>query len=259
MFQSMVDDVAGKTVDVKVDRDDGEADRWVTDNEQAWYIQPWMLTEYYDRIKKWGKCRPEPFESDGPGGKDIYRIQIISRTRLEELVEQGIVKKEKVGDSYYYIPVITDMGTESIPDTMAEQLCGRILNCTGTGTCTTWVEQETENKWIIAPWMLDVNYGYLLNRKKGCLDTGELEDEEEEPEKDGDSAETRNHVDIVGEIVEITGDTILVSTEHTDVLVHYVTGDKYKVGQRVNVAGHLVRTSNMMGYPEIDCVYIKEV
>ena len=251
MPPSMVEDVAGKTIEVKPNIDEGEADRWVTDDGQAWYIQPWMLTEYYDRIKQWGKCRPVPYKSDGPGGEDIYRLQIISQTHLEELVNKGIVTK----DGYVYRPVITDMGEAAMPYMMAEQICGNILNCKGTGT--TWIEQETEHRWTISQWMLEVNYGYLLSRQKGCLDPEEFENEEEEEEEE--EVHTRNHVDIVGEIIEKTDDTILVSTEHTDILVHFVAGDKYEVGNRVSVEGYLVRTSNMMGYPEINGTWIQEV
>ena len=258
MPPNMVRDVAGKTVEVKPDKDDGEADRWITDDANAWYIQPWMLTEYYDKIKQWGKYIPIPSEkSDGPGGVDIYKLQLISRPQLEELVKNGIVEKYTiVDDRYAYRPVITDMGDITMPDGMAEQICGKTLTCEGTGT--TWIEQETEHRWSIAQWMLDRNYEYLLSRKKGCLDPEELEDEDEEEEEEEDTAEPRNFVNIVGEIVEKSDSILTVSVPEVTVLVHLTDCD-YGVGQNVSVEGYLVRTANMMGYPEIKCNYIQEV
>ena len=254
MPPNMVRDVAGKAVDVKVDKCDGEADRWVTDDANAWYIQPWMLTEYYDKIQQWGKYRPMPSEEGDDPGIDVYTLQIISQARLEELVKNGIIKKETLGNGYDYRPVIKDMGQISMPDIMAEQMCGKTFDCDGTGT--TWVEKETEHRWSIAQWMLDRNYGYLLSRKKGCLDPEELEDEEEEEEEDTEGA--RNFVNIIGEIVEKSEDVLTLAIPEVTVLIHLTDCD-YGVGQRVSVEGYLVRTSNMMGYPEIKCTYIQEV
>lgn len=257
MPDSMVDDVAGKTVDVKVARDDGKDDRWVTDEVEPWYIQPWMLNEYYDRLKQWGKCRPVPFEKGTDPGINRYIFHIITKSHLDKLVEEGIVTKKTLGDGYVYRPIITDMGGITMHDIMAEQICGRTLSCKGTGT--SWIEQETEHQWAISQWMLDRNYPYLLSRKRGLLNTEEIEDEEEEEKEGEKEVGTRNHVDIAGKITEKTDDTILISTDYTDVLVHIPGGYGPGVGHLVNVEGHLVRTSNMMGYPEIQCNYIQEV
>lgn len=264
MPKNMIRDVAGKTIDVKVDKCDGEADRWVTDDANAWYIQPWMLTDFYDNIKTWGKYIPVPSgESDNPGF-DTYTLRIISREQLEELVKSGIVTKETIGNGYTYKPVITDMGQVTMPALMAEQLCGKMLACDGTGT--TWVEPLTEHRWSISQWMLSRNFQYLLSRKKGYLEPEELEDEfeeeeddeEEEEEEEKDTAEPRNFVNIVGEIVEKSESILTLAIPEVTVLVHLTDCD-YGVGQRVSVEGYLVRTSNMMGYPEIKCTYIQEV
>ena len=260
MPKSMVKDVAGKTIDVRVDKVGAdEAERWITNDEKAWYIQIWMLTDYYDKIKQWGKCRPVPYESGGPGGEDKYHLQIISQTHLEDLVNKGIVTKETLGDcGYVYKPVITDMGQEAITATMVEQLCGKTLTCEGTGT--TWIEQETEHRWTISQWMLEHNYEYLLSRLEGCLDPEQLEDEEddEEDDEEEDTSEPRNFVNLVGEIVEKSEDVLTLAVPEVTVLVH-ITDCDYGVGQHVSVKGYLVRTSNMMGYPEIKCNYIQEV
>ena len=260
MPKNMVRDVAGKTVDVKVDKGgDDEAERWVTDDEKAWFIQPWMLTDYYDNIKTWGKYIPVPIEkSDGPGGIDTYKLQIMSTTQLEELVKSGIVTKETVGNGYYYKPVITDMGGVYLYDTMVKQMCGKTLTCEGTGT--TWIEQETEHRWSISQWMLSRNFQYLLSRNEGCLDPEQLEyeGEEEDDEEEEDTAEPRNFVNVIGEIVEKSEDVLTLSVPEVTVLVH-ITDCDYGVGQHVSVKGYLVRTSNMMGYPEIKCNYIQEV
>ena len=261
MPKHMVRDVAGKTVDVKLDKSgDDEAESWVTDDGNEWFIQPWMLSDYYDKIKQWGKYIPVPIEkSDGPGGVDIYKLQIISRTQLEELVKNGIVEKYSiVDDCYAYRPVITDMGDVTMPDGMAEQICGKTLTCEGTGT--TWIEQETEHRWSISQWMLARNFQYLLSRQKGWLDPEQLEyeGEEEDDEEEEDTAEPRNFVNIIGEIVEKSEDVLTLSIPEVTVLVH-ITDCDYGVGQHVSVEGYLVRTSNMMGYPEIKCNYIQEV
>lgn len=260
MPKHMVKDVAGKTVNVNVDKVGAdEAERWITDDEKAWFIQPWMLLDNYLNIQQWGKYRPVPSEkSDGPGGIDTYKLQIMSITQLEELVKNGVITKEIVGNGYYYKPVITDMGGVYLYETMVNQLCGKTLTCEGTGT--TWIEQETEHSWSISQWMLSRNFQYLLSRNEGCLDPEQLEyeGEEEDDEEDEDTAEPRNFVNLVGEIVEKSEDVLTLSVPEVTVLVH-ITDCDYGIGQHVSVKGYLVRTSNMMGYPEIKCTYIQEV
>lgn len=265
MPKHMVRDVAGKTVNVNVDKVGAdEAERWVTDDEKAWFIQPWMLLDNYHNIQRWGKYIPEPIEkSDGPGGIDKYVLHIISREHLDKLVEKGIVTKEKIGAQIVYRPVITDMGSETMPDIMAEQMCGKLFISHRTGT--TWVEQVTEHRWSISQWMLEANYEYLLSRNEGCLDPEQLEyegeeedDEEEDDEEEEDTSEPRNFVNVVGEIVEKSEDVLTLSIPEVTVLVH-ITDCYYGIGQHVSVKGYLVRTENMMGYPEIKCNYIQEV
>lgn len=260
MPQNMVDDVAGKTVDVKVDKDsDDEADRWVTDDGQAWYIQPWMLVEYYDRLKQWGKYRPIPSEEGDDPDIDKYTLHIMSRTHLENLVEQGIVTKETLGDGYVYRPVITDMGGVTMPDIMAEQMCGKTFDCDGTGT--TWAENETEHRWSVAQWMLDRNYAYLLSRKKGILDPEGYEDEEEEEEEEEDEEEHEDWCEttVVGTIIETNPEYITVDCSAMSVpVLCYGNAESYNIDEHVRVRGNLRRIHNMMGYPEIEISYIEE-
>ena len=252
MPPSMIEDVAGKTVDVKVDECDGEADRWRTDS--GWYIQPWMLVEYYDRLKQWGKYRPEPVEKSDDPIIDKYMLQIMSQAHLEELVNNGIVTKETLGNGYVYRPVITDMGGATMPDTMAEQMCGRTFHCDGTGTA--WIETETEHRWSISQWMLDRNYAYLLSRKKGVLKPDEFEDEDDdEEEEEEDWCETA----VGGKIIETNPEFITVECSAVSVpVLCYGDAGSHAVGERVRVRGNLRRVHNMMGYPEIDIKCIEE-
>ena len=257
MPPSMIEDVAGKTVDVKVEESYGEAEKWRTDS--GWYIQPWMLVDYYDKLKLWGKYRPEPIDMGDVPGIDKYRLHIMTQSHLDELVKKGIVTKEKLGDGYVYRPVITDMGGATMPGTMAEQMCGRTFDCDGTGT--TWVETETEHRWTITEWMLEGNYAYLLSRKKGLLNLEESEDEEEDDDEEDDDEEHEDWCEttVVGKIIETNPEFITVECPAVSVpVLCYGDAGSHAVGEHVRVRGNLRRVHNMMGYPEIDINYIVE-
>lgn len=229
-----------------------------------WFISPWMLEENYEELFKHGKYTPEPQTITARGGQlvGVYNLKIMDFEHLEMLVKKGVLSKKRVGSLYFYNSKVDDMGVFGMSSIMVDKLGGKEITCIGDGS--SWYETDTECNYNIAQWMLADNYDYLLDRLTGLMNTSQFKTEKEpekKPEKEKEpekKSEDFNEVSVIGTIENTNSEYIILSCSSMTVpVLCYGDAGGHDKNERVQVRGTLRRVYNMMGYPEIDIIYIE--